>query len=192
MTRASRAKRGAGTVSIQTVMTMLRPAGSKCSLFEFPSRLYLAGKVLILRLALSDGNRFVATFEAQCNQMETLVQRMDMLMGRFNETVEYLGVLRPEATVPVFRSQDTGQMQSPQPHLVEGTIQMDQVGMDDNFLFSDDAAVPVPQVTTAKETVEDNDDEESEENSEDELEQNNAIDHVMTTDSYGKLRLEIL
>lgn len=109
-----------------------------------------------------------------CKEMSNLVDRMDVLIGRFDNSVNIFGGLQTESFT--------------QQHAQGG----DHMGVlvTNNFAESHIGQVPgLEVVTTTGYSDEDiAEEEESNRDEEGELEQNNASDHVMTLDSYGKLR----
>jgi hypothetical protein len=128
----------------------------------------------------------VATFEAQCQHMESLVQRMDSLMGQFNSTVIHLNNFRQDIESQQFSESQIVNRNNLTPNTVNNTA-MNPSTMGP-FMYDEDMTSTIAQPDAPVEEV-DQEDEDSEGNENlQRAMRNKSVDHVMTTDSYGKLR----
>ncbi|RDW63254.1 hypothetical protein BP6252_10799 [Coleophoma cylindrospora] len=141
--------------------------------------------------------------------METLVDRMHMLMGRFDDNVNVLSGFQDDVVIPLFHTQDTTPIESRQQQVLgidhmEDIVTIDPAeshrdevprlqvisttGNSDEDAVEEDVVEEdvVEEDVVEEDAVEEEDESNLEE--EGELTQNNPIDHVMTVDSYGKLR----
>lgn len=104
-------------------------------------------------------------------------------MGRFDDNVNVLESLQNDAVIPHLTSQDAAPIESLRQQQAQGIDLMDElvaIGLAEPHLGK------VPKVRDLDEDRAEEEDSNLDE--EGELTQNNAIDHVMTLDSYGKLR----
>ncbi|RDW74926.1 hypothetical protein BP6252_06068 [Coleophoma cylindrospora] len=120
----------------------------------------------------SSSRQFAATLDARCQQMDALCQRMDQLMGKFTEIAESLGAVRPGMIPPIPDPSSIDLMPDVPPEMDE------LLPNDDDLLVPEDN-----EMIQDSEQMDDDPAEESESSSEPKPQ-----DHVMTTDSYGKLR----
>lgn len=143
---------------IRKATTMLQQVGSRFSFF--------------LLSPLLNPFRFLATLDERFQKVDTLCHRMEMMMARFDEVVGSLETIRqqvPQANVYAH-----------QPMQNEQGIKSHQ----GDLMSAKGAQVPLSENSRVEEA------EESEDENEDTDDEPpmNMQDHVMTRDSYGKLR----
>lgn len=131
--------------------------------------------------------RFSATLEARCHQLESLVEQMTSLMGRFQDSFQSLDEIRQLTATQNFALPHPGIQQFEQDQIIEQqplNSRLPQLIGEDSMQAADHQ--PSDGQDDSQPEIGDDASFQSIEAPKD------AIDHVMTVDSYGKLRCVII